>query len=78
MLLTCRQVTDQCEALLAGELHGHHLWSVRLHLLMCRHCRRYITYMRRMVKTLPGMRHQASDAEVERVLGCIHEDHNRH
>ncbi len=76
-MLSCRQVTDQSDALLAGELHGRQLWSVRMHLLMCRHCRRYITCMRRMLQTLPGMHRRASDTEVAGVMRCIHEHHDR-
>ncbi len=72
-MLTCRQVTDQCDALLAGELHGRQLWSVRLHLLICRHCRRYIHYMRRMLQALPGIRRRASDDEVGQVMRSLHE-----
>jgi len=74
-MLSCRELTDLGDALLAGELHGRRLWSVRLHLLMCRHCRRYITYMRRMLHTLPGMRQRASEVEIERILCGIHQGH---
>ena len=50
-MLTCREVS---RAVAADELERAGLWQrlgVRLHLLMCRHCRRYAAQLRAIGET---------------------------
>jgi len=41
-LLTCREVTEDADDYLAGDLAWWARLQFRMHLFMCRHCRRYM------------------------------------
>jgi hypothetical protein len=47
--------------------------AVRMHLMMCRHCRRYVRYLRALLAAIPFMHGPASDEEVSRVMDHIHD-----
>ena len=41
-MLKCQEVVEQADAYLASELTSWQRFQFSLHLMMCRHCRRYI------------------------------------
>lgn len=45
-MLNCRQVTEQASALIDDELGWAQRLQMRLHLAMCRHCRRFVNQLR--------------------------------
>ncbi len=45
-MLTCKQAVDLTSTSLEAPLPRWQRWQLRLHLLMCRHCRRYLKQMR--------------------------------
>lgn len=59
-MLNCRQATEKASALLDGELARSERWALRLHLMMCHHCRRYLRQLR---LTLHIVRRLADTAE---------------
>ena len=59
-MLNCRQATEKASALLDGELTRSERWALRLHLMMCHHCRRYLRQLR---LTLHIVRRLANTAE---------------
>lgn len=68
-MLTCRDVTKSATDYMERELSFRESLQIRLHLLMCRFCRRYVRQLaatrdalRRMPRPLP------SDADLERLL----------
>ena len=69
-MLKCRDVPEQSEKLLAGELGFRARASLRLHLFICHNCRRYLRQLRLLLKALPGMADQrnASDHDVRRTI----------
>lgn len=73
-MLTCREVVEQTDALLAGELTWRQRLSLRLHLFICRYCRRYLSQLRRLLNAIPGMHGKAERAEVERVMRKLRDD----
>lgn len=73
-MLTCREAVEQTDALLAGELTWRRRLSLRLHLFICRHCRRYFNQLRRLLRAIPGMHGKADREEVERVMRRLHDD----
>ncbi|MGF1613718.1 MAG: anti-sigma factor family protein [Gammaproteobacteria bacterium] len=59
-MLNCRQVTDRASDYLDQALPFGERLQMRLHLLLCHHCRRYLRQLRATVQALPGL----ADAEV--------------
>jgi len=59
-MLNCRQATEKASALLDGELTRSERWALRLHLMICHHCRRYLRQLR---LTLGAVRRLAGAAE---------------
>jgi len=55
-MLSCRELVDETTA--DPELIGtdrNLRWSIRLHLMMCRHCRRYTRQLKLLLKVLPRL-----------------------
>lgn len=51
-MLNCRQVTERASDMVDGELTSRERLSMRLHLLMCVHCRRFQRHLQSMVSAL--------------------------
>lgn len=77
-MLKCQEVVQQADALLADELNLRQRIELRLHLLMCVHCRRYVRQLRKLVAAIPGMHGLASDEDVDKVMQCVHEHKHEH
>ena len=67
-MLNCREVTRQADQYIEGGLTRRQRFAMRLHLMMCRHCQRYIRQMRALLRAIPGMHREASDEEVENIM----------
>jgi hypothetical protein len=81
-MLKCKDIPSEAEKLLAGELSfGQRVW-LRLHLLMCYNCRRYVRQLRVLLAAIPGVpaAQPVSEGEIERVMQkldqCRHEHHD--
>ncbi len=72
-MLKCRDLVEHTDALLAGELSRRQRWAVRLHLLVCHHCRRYVRQFRDLLRSIPRMHGKAEDAEVDQVMQRVRE-----
>ncbi|MTI52502.1 MAG: zf-HC2 domain-containing protein [Alcanivorax sp.] len=72
-MLKCQHVEQRADALVDGERlpFGERL-ALQAHLMICRHCRRYLRQLRALVRTLRGSPDTLSDknteALVERIL----------
>ena len=51
-MLTCREVADKASAMVDGELGLRERIGVRLHLLMCGNCRRFVRQFKTLVDSL--------------------------
>jgi anti-sigma factor ChrR (cupin superfamily) len=71
-MLTCRQLVKESDQLLAGELSWRRRLSIKFHLLMCRHCRRYIAQLRLLIAAFPYIHTKATAQEVEKVMQNLH------
>lgn len=69
-MLTCREVSRRASALVDGEIGLRERLTIRLHLLMCVHCRRFTRQLARLVRTLKGrtLSGRVPDGFVERVM----------
>jgi len=72
-MLKCREVPEEAEKLLGGELGWRQRMGLRLHLFMCVHCRRYVSQLRLLISAVPYLHGPASDEEVESVVKCVHQ-----
>jgi anti-sigma factor ChrR (cupin superfamily) len=60
-MLSCREVAANADAIIQGEGPWHRRLSVRVHLLMCEHCRRFIAQYRRVTRLVTQVEAPASD-----------------
>lgn len=70
-MLSCKQVVDHSDHLLAGEVSRRQRLAIYLHLLICVHCRRYLRQLRLMLAALPRLRRRAEDSEVDAVMQYV-------
>jgi anti-sigma factor ChrR (cupin superfamily) len=70
-MLSCREVVENVDALLDGDLSWRKRMAVRMHLLLCHRCRRYERQLRFLLRGLEHLHSPATDAEVRIVLDAI-------
>ena len=73
---TCRNIHEQASDLLAGDLSRSERMGIRLHLMMCRHCRRFMRHIELLTSSL-GIHAQttvASPALVDRIIASWQPD----
>lgn len=75
-MLSCRDIVNHADQLLDRDLGISTRVAVRLHLLLCRHCRRYVKQLVRLIKAIPFMHNKATEEEVRKVMDCIHSHSN--
>lgn len=73
-MLTCRKLVKESDQLLAGELPWHRRLSINFHLLICRHCRRYVAQLRLLIAAVPFIHRKATDQEVDKVMQNLDPD----
>jgi predicted anti-sigma-YlaC factor YlaD len=71
-VLKCRETEDNADQLLNGDLNRRQRLAIKMHLLMCRHCRRYVRQLWVLLRAIPFMHGKASEAEVSQVMEHIH------
>ena len=69
-MLKCKEVVEKADALVDGTpLHWRDRVALRLHLLMCHHCRRYVRQLGALVTSLhKPAAPPASDEQVDRIM----------
>lgn len=70
-MLTCREMSEGASELMEGRGPWPQRLAARMHLLMCRHCRRYFRHLRLTVATVRRAKPPARSVDVERVLDAI-------
>jgi len=65
---SCPELVEQADALLARELPWRRRLSLRIHLLICEHCRRYLRQLGWLITAIFHRHGPASDEEVNRVV----------
>jgi hypothetical protein len=73
--VTCQQALELMGELVDDDLDRRHRLRVRLHLLICRHCRRYLASYRTALRAgkaafrvLEGAEEEIADAQVAAIL----------
>jgi anti-sigma factor RsiW len=67
-MLSCREVTDKASDYLDDALPPGQRMALRMHLVMCRHCRRYLRQLRATVAALGRLDGADVAEEVVRAL----------
>lgn len=67
-MLKCRDIVENADLLIAGELPWPRRLQVRLHLLFCKYCRLYVGQLRLLIDAVPFMHRSATDQEVDDVM----------
>ncbi len=77
-MLKCQHVEQRADALVDGTpLTWRERLALRTHLLMCRHCRRYLRQLRALVARLRTRSEPLSDQETAALLDRVTEDSRR-
>jgi hypothetical protein len=76
--VTCRQALELMGELVDNDLDRRHRLRVRLHLLICRHCRRYLSSYRMTLRAgksafraREGVEDEIPDAQVAAILEAV-------
>jgi anti-sigma factor RsiW len=71
-MLKCRDVLGLGSVYVDDALPTAELWQVRMHLLICSHCRAYVQKLRLTIHTVQELDAlQTREADVELVLGRV-------
>lgn len=70
-MLTCREAAARAAELHSGELTLLNRVSLRLHLIMCRHCQRRVHQMGLLLRTLRILKPDAGEIDVAGVLQSV-------
>lgn len=73
-MLNCREVLEQADVYLANELSDWQRFQFKLHLLLCRNCRRYLKNLRLtqlVSQQLPLAAPMPSDGELDALMLLI-------
>lgn len=72
-MLKCRDLVNQADLLLDdAEMSSRQRFSLRAHLLICHHCRRYVHQLRELrAHLLSREAPRADDVQVKSILECI-------
>ncbi len=71
-MLSCRDLVQDAALLPTDDAPWRRLLSIRMHLLMCRDCRRYVSQLGLLVRAIPFMHDRASDEEVAKILALVY------
>lgn len=76
-MLKCKEVVETADALVDGTpLSWRERFALRVHLLMCHHCRRYVRQLHTLVTSLNGKNAPpASDEQVQSILDKLDHEH---
>jgi anti-sigma factor RsiW len=76
-MLKCNEVVERADELVDGTpLSFRQRWALRLHLMMCHHCRRYVRQLRLLVQSLRREPEPASAEEVDQVMRQLDQAEN--
>lgn len=76
MMMSCQKVCDSASDIVDGELTAWQRSQVRVHLMMCKYCRRYINQFRAMTGAIQRTSEPAevpSDADIDALMARLNE-----
>jgi anti-sigma factor RsiW len=77
-MLKCEHVVEKADALVDGApLSKRERFALRVHLLICHHCRRYVRQLRALLNSLPRNSDSLDDARTQEVLERLDRSQDR-
>lgn len=70
-MLSCREVTERASRYLDRELSWRERLQMRLHLMMCRYCTRFVDQLKATMELLRKVRLNASPDGADRLLEAM-------
>lgn len=72
-MLSCKEITEKANSYLDQELPFFTRMQVKLHLMMCEHCQRYVNQLRITISTLGKLRKDTpvSQQAVDDIVGSL-------
>lgn len=67
-MLSCRDVTERASDYLEDDITPRQRLAIRLHLMMCRHCRRLVKQLSLLRTSLRRRQPQLTEAQQQRLL----------
>ena len=67
-MLSCRDIAAHADEIIQRDGPWHRRVAVRVHLLMCDHCRRFVSQYRRVTALVARVESPADDVDVARVM----------
>lgn len=79
-MLSCKDVTDEANAYIDDELPFMKRLSVRMHLFICKNCRRYMNQLNVTIQTLGRMNKSEPVSEQlnQELVKCFKKEHPSH
>ena len=78
-MLNCKQVATLASEYIDGHTDTGLNWKIRMHLLMCSHCRRFIRHLKITNRVARSVLAETQDKDVDEVLKKIKEaSQNQH
>lgn len=72
IVLSCREVTQSAGDYLDSDVSWSRRMQIRLHLAMCRHCRRYVEQLAISIKALRGIKEDpVAPDTAEQVIAAV-------
>jgi hypothetical protein len=73
MIITCKRVSQTASDFIEGPTTLWQRTKLRLHLIICKHCRRYLRHLRLVIGVTRAMapREEPTDAEIDALVGRL-------
>ena len=70
-MYSCKEVVEQASHYTENQLKWHERFAYRLHLMMCRHCQRFVKQFRLMVQSFSKIKWQEDTLLNEEIINTI-------
>jgi predicted anti-sigma-YlaC factor YlaD len=77
-MLSCKHTVEQGSDYIEGELSFRRKVEMKMHLMICVHCRRYVKQLRQTISMLANSRYkEPSELQIEELKQAYMERHSR-
>lgn len=76
-MLSCKQVATLASDYLDKNTNSSLKWQMRVHLMMCANCRRFMRHLKITQQVAAGMAQQPAEVDAEQILKRVRESLNK-
>ncbi len=77
-MYSCKEIVEKASHYTEGQLNWHERVAYKLHLLMCRYCRRFVKQFQLMVQSFSRFKWQGDTQLNERIIKKIQSNYQYH